>query len=186
MVLMPQKFAIYFTLGCIIIIGSLFTFKGPQNEFTDMTSKEDGRLRIFEWPSLRILLDNSRAHKSFLDLDIRDTKLDNLLVTSTGMVKIGDFSISHVFEVVAAGLGLFDLLTGKGYPMDRGDKDRGRTVGHGHIGLRSGALVDEPAFSQESLGFVLIDQGVPPAPVVSEQPGTPPAPVVPGISAEMR
>ncbi|KAF6167860.1 hypothetical protein GIB67_027638 [Kingdonia uniflora] len=40
MVLMTQKFAICFTLGCIFIIGSFFALKGPQNQFTDMTSKE--------------------------------------------------------------------------------------------------------------------------------------------------
>ncbi|KAF6135393.1 hypothetical protein GIB67_027267 [Kingdonia uniflora] len=40
MVLMPQNFAICFTLGCIFIIGSFFALKGPQNQFTDMTSKE--------------------------------------------------------------------------------------------------------------------------------------------------
>ncbi|KAF6160255.1 hypothetical protein GIB67_019024 [Kingdonia uniflora] len=40
MVLMPQKFPICFTLGCIFIIGSFFVLKGPQNQFTDMTSKE--------------------------------------------------------------------------------------------------------------------------------------------------
>ncbi|KAF6172022.1 hypothetical protein GIB67_029440 [Kingdonia uniflora] len=40
MVLMPQKFTIYFTLGCIFIIGSFFSLKGPHIQFTDMTSKE--------------------------------------------------------------------------------------------------------------------------------------------------
>lgn len=30
-----------------------------------------------------------------------DIKPDNLLVTSTGNVKIGDFSVSQVFEVVS-------------------------------------------------------------------------------------
>ncbi|KAL6596668.1 hypothetical protein ACP70R_047311 [Stipagrostis hirtigluma subsp. patula] len=40
MVLMPQKFAICFTLGCALIIGSLFALKGPANQFAHMTSKE--------------------------------------------------------------------------------------------------------------------------------------------------
>ncbi|CAL1365674.1 unnamed protein product [Linum trigynum] len=39
-VLVPQKFAICFTLGCIFIIGSLFALKGPQNQFGHMISKE--------------------------------------------------------------------------------------------------------------------------------------------------
>ncbi|XP_031475779.1 SEC12-like protein 1 [Nymphaea colorata] len=30
---------------------------------------EDGHLRIFEWPSLNVLLDEPRAHKSFRDMD---------------------------------------------------------------------------------------------------------------------
>uniref|UniRef100_A0ACD6AAC1 Uncharacterized protein n=1 Tax=Avena sativa TaxID=4498 RepID=A0ACD6AAC1_AVESA len=31
---------------------------------------EDGHLRIFHWPSLRLLLDEPKAHKSFKDMDI--------------------------------------------------------------------------------------------------------------------
>ncbi|KAF6144756.1 hypothetical protein GIB67_016830 [Kingdonia uniflora] len=40
MVLITQKLSICFTLGRIFIIGSFFVLKGPQNQFTDMTSKE--------------------------------------------------------------------------------------------------------------------------------------------------
>ncbi|OEL16542.1 hypothetical protein BAE44_0022439, partial [Dichanthelium oligosanthes] len=40
MVLMPQKFAICFTLGCALIIASLFALKGPANQLVHMTSKE--------------------------------------------------------------------------------------------------------------------------------------------------
>ncbi|XP_051133660.1 protein transport protein SFT2 [Andrographis paniculata] len=39
-VLVPQKFAICFTVGCTFIIGSLFALKGPKNQFNHMTSKE--------------------------------------------------------------------------------------------------------------------------------------------------
>jgi hypothetical protein len=39
-VLVPQKFAICFTLGCAFIIGSFFALRGPKNQFTHMTSKE--------------------------------------------------------------------------------------------------------------------------------------------------
>ncbi|GFY97672.1 protein transport protein SFT2-like [Actinidia eriantha] len=40
MVLMPQKFAICFTIGCALIIGSFFALKGPKNQFEHMSSKE--------------------------------------------------------------------------------------------------------------------------------------------------
>ncbi|WVZ66892.1 hypothetical protein U9M48_016052 [Paspalum notatum var. saurae] len=40
MVIMPQKFAICFTLGCALIIASLFALKGPANQLAHMTSKE--------------------------------------------------------------------------------------------------------------------------------------------------
>ncbi|RZC52979.1 hypothetical protein C5167_011837 [Papaver somniferum] len=40
MVLMPQKFAICFTLGCIFIIGSFFALKGPKNQLAHMSSKK--------------------------------------------------------------------------------------------------------------------------------------------------
>ncbi|EEF30212.1 Protein transport protein SFT2, putative [Ricinus communis] len=39
-VLMPQKFAICFTLGCVFIIASFVALKGPKNQFAHMTSKE--------------------------------------------------------------------------------------------------------------------------------------------------
>ncbi|XP_073125923.1 protein transport protein sft2 isoform X1 [Henckelia pumila] len=38
--LVPQKFAICFTIGCAFIIGSFFALKGPKNQFDHMTSKE--------------------------------------------------------------------------------------------------------------------------------------------------
>ncbi|ERN01285.1 hypothetical protein AMTRI_Chr03g146980 [Amborella trichopoda] len=41
---------------------------------------EDGHLRIFEWPNLRILLDEPNAHKSFRDLDF---SLDTEYLAST-------------------------------------------------------------------------------------------------------
>ncbi|KAI9115664.1 hypothetical protein K1719_013333 [Acacia pycnantha] len=40
MVVMPQKFAICFTLGCGLIIGSFFALKGPKNQLVHMLSKE--------------------------------------------------------------------------------------------------------------------------------------------------
>lgn len=40
MVLMPQKFAICFTLGCGFIIGSFFALRGPANQLAHMSSKE--------------------------------------------------------------------------------------------------------------------------------------------------
>lgn len=40
MVMMPQKFAICFTLGCAFIIGAFFALKGPKNQFAHMISRE--------------------------------------------------------------------------------------------------------------------------------------------------
>ncbi|KAI3989779.1 hypothetical protein MKX01_040749 [Papaver californicum] len=41
---------------------------------------EDGHLRVFEWPSLRILIDEPKAHKSFRDMDF---SLDSEFLAST-------------------------------------------------------------------------------------------------------
>ncbi|KAJ4831104.1 hypothetical protein Tsubulata_027024 [Turnera subulata] len=40
MVLVPQKFAICFTIGCAFIVGSFFALKGPRNQLAHMSSKE--------------------------------------------------------------------------------------------------------------------------------------------------
>ncbi|KAG5017667.1 hypothetical protein JHK85_023803 [Glycine max] len=40
MVVMPQKFALCFTLGCGFIIGSFFALKGPKSQLAHMLSKE--------------------------------------------------------------------------------------------------------------------------------------------------
>ncbi|CAI9088159.1 OLC1v1022411C1 [Oldenlandia corymbosa var. corymbosa] len=39
-VLLPQKFALCFTVGCGFIIGSFFALRGPKNQFSHMSSKE--------------------------------------------------------------------------------------------------------------------------------------------------
>ncbi|XVF31945.1 hypothetical protein REPUB_Repub17cG0038800 [Reevesia pubescens] len=39
-VLVPQKFAICFTIGCALIVGSFFALKGPGNQLAHMSSKE--------------------------------------------------------------------------------------------------------------------------------------------------
>lgn len=46
MVVMPQKFAICFTLGCGFIIGSFFALKGPKNQLAHMLSKEVTKLPV--------------------------------------------------------------------------------------------------------------------------------------------
>jgi hypothetical protein len=46
MVLMPQKFAICFTLGCSFIIGSFFALRGPTNQLAHMSSKEVSLLNL--------------------------------------------------------------------------------------------------------------------------------------------
>ncbi|KAL3620220.1 hypothetical protein CASFOL_035132 [Castilleja foliolosa] len=44
------------------------------------TGGVDGRLRIFEWPNMRIILDEPSAHKSFQDMDF---SLDSAYLAST-------------------------------------------------------------------------------------------------------
>ncbi|KAH9793833.1 Vesicle transport protein [Citrus sinensis] len=39
-VLVPQKFAICFTIGCALTVGSFFALKGPKNQLAHMFSKE--------------------------------------------------------------------------------------------------------------------------------------------------
>ncbi|XVF81399.1 hypothetical protein PTKIN_Ptkin15bG0152100 [Pterospermum kingtungense] len=39
-VLVPQKFAICFTIGCALIVGSFFALKGPRYQLVHMSSKE--------------------------------------------------------------------------------------------------------------------------------------------------
>ncbi|KAL3838244.1 hypothetical protein ACJIZ3_022835 [Penstemon smallii] len=43
---------------------------------------DDGHLRIFEWPTMRIILDEPRAHKSFQDMD---SSLDSEFLASTSV-----------------------------------------------------------------------------------------------------
>ncbi|KAH7295106.1 hypothetical protein KP509_27G032600 [Ceratopteris richardii] len=40
MVVMPQKFAICFTFGCLFVMGSFFILKGPRTQFWHMVSRE--------------------------------------------------------------------------------------------------------------------------------------------------
>lgn len=55
-VLVPQKFAISFTLGCGFIVGSFFALRGPKNQFAHMISKEVNLSvsRLRRSPSLRL------------------------------------------------------------------------------------------------------------------------------------
>uniref|UniRef100_A0A453RDS9 Vesicle transport protein n=1 Tax=Aegilops tauschii subsp. strangulata TaxID=200361 RepID=A0A453RDS9_AEGTS len=59
MVLMPQKFAICFTLGCALIIASLFALKGPANQLAHMTSKEKLQIVLFASEGVEITLSKS-------------------------------------------------------------------------------------------------------------------------------
>lgn len=57
MVLMPQKFAICFTIGCAFIIGSFFALKGPKNQLAHMSSKEVSSVLLKKFPCLKHVLE---------------------------------------------------------------------------------------------------------------------------------
>ncbi|KAL5976619.1 hypothetical protein ACLOJK_020952 [Asimina triloba] len=56
------------------------------------TGGEDGHLRVFEWPSLRILLDEPSAHKSFRDLDFSGSNDGDLYVVEVKKMEICHWS----------------------------------------------------------------------------------------------
>lgn len=46
-VLVPQKFAVCFTLGCAFIVSSFFALKGPKAQLAHMTAREVNKLIAF-------------------------------------------------------------------------------------------------------------------------------------------
>ncbi|PWZ06127.1 SEC12-like protein 1 [Zea mays] len=62
----PQKCLAFSTDGAKFAIGG----------------EQDGHLRIFHWPSIKVLLDEPKAHKSFRDMDI---SLDSEFLVSTSI-----------------------------------------------------------------------------------------------------
>eukprot|EP01018_Ginkgo_biloba_P016492 Gb_20317 [translate_table: standard] len=58
------------------------------------TGGEDGHLRIFEWPSLQVLLDEPKAHSSVKDLDF---SLDSAFLASTS-----DAGPARVWDIIKA------------------------------------------------------------------------------------
>ncbi|KAJ8763082.1 hypothetical protein K2173_023287 [Erythroxylum novogranatense] len=59
---------------------SLARTLSPRVLESQVDAKKDGHLRIWEWPSLRIIIDEPRAHKSFRDMDF---SLDSEFLAST-------------------------------------------------------------------------------------------------------
>lgn len=57
-VLVPQKFAISFTIGCIFMVGSFFALKGPKAQFYHMISKEVNIICQFDQSYFRLTIFN--------------------------------------------------------------------------------------------------------------------------------
>lgn len=66
MVVMPRKFAICFTLGCLFIILSFFALKGPKNQLLHMASKERLPLTIGFFTSMAATIYVSMVLRSYL------------------------------------------------------------------------------------------------------------------------
>lgn len=66
MVLVPQKFAICFTLGCCFIIGSFFALKGPMSQLSHMSSKEVSTLHFGAFSSFPKRFDSSWVSLLFI------------------------------------------------------------------------------------------------------------------------
>ncbi|KAK1315346.1 SEC12-like protein 1 [Acorus calamus] len=56
------------------------------------TGAKDGHLRIFEWPSLRVLLDEPTVHKSFRDMDFRGSYDGDICVVEVKKMEISHWS----------------------------------------------------------------------------------------------
>lgn len=53
---------------------------------------QDGKLRVFKWPSMEIILDVSNAHAPVKDLDFRFSVIDSLNSMSAFDSHCGNFS----------------------------------------------------------------------------------------------
>ncbi|KAF8403178.1 hypothetical protein HHK36_011275 [Tetracentron sinense] len=76
----PQKCLAFSADGSRFATGGEVSIHPAIFTYNMLVHTKDGHLRIFEWPSLRILLDEPRAHKSFRDLDF---SLDSEFLAST-------------------------------------------------------------------------------------------------------
>ncbi|KAF6151438.1 hypothetical protein GIB67_020662 [Kingdonia uniflora] len=116
-------------------------------------SRSFSMISLLKW-IMSFVFGSKRAHQSKYMFNVSESNDGLLLLLEDGT----DMRRWRWLSYVCAGHG----------EMARGGRGRGRTVGHGRGGTCRGALVDEPALNQESLGSVSIDQDVPPTPVVSE------------------
>ncbi|KAJ7524670.1 hypothetical protein O6H91_17G015500 [Diphasiastrum complanatum] len=132
---------------------------------------EDGHLRVFEWPSLELLLDRSDAHKSIKDLDF---SLDGAFLASTGdnsSCKIWDLATSSLVTSLSSkedgnlGLCRFSRDSTKSLLFITTVKDEKGylTVWNAHTWRKLGVkkLQDEPisAFSTSANGTFLAIEG---------------------------
>ncbi|XP_060184996.1 SEC12-like protein 1 isoform X2 [Lycium barbarum] len=56
------------------------------------TGGVDGRFRLFEWPTMRIIVDEPKSHKSFRDMDFRGSKDGDICVIEVKKMEISSLN----------------------------------------------------------------------------------------------
>lgn len=65
---------------------------------------QDGKLRVYKWPSMENILDQANAHTSVKDLDFRFIALLNFNLSATSNMFYGRGILTQMFSVVYAAL----------------------------------------------------------------------------------
>lgn len=65
---------------------------------------QDGKLRVYKWPSMENILDQADAHASVKDLDFRFIALPNFSLSTTSNMFYGRWISTQMFSVVYAAL----------------------------------------------------------------------------------
>ena len=78
---------------------------------------QDGKLRVFKWPSMEIILDEAKAHTTMKQLDFRSA----VLATLKSLL-----CVSFIFKVVADDLAWLSCSPDGKFLVSLGDRGPGR------------------------------------------------------------